>query len=673
MERPIRISLNVAILAVALFLLIPRIASAQGEWQPISPEDLALKDNPKSPGAHAMILYRESVVDSKFLRTDGVSVSEYVRVKIFTKEGTKEGDVEIPFYKFADESVGGSFSIVDVRGRTIRPDGSIAKFDGKIFEKTIVKVSGEKISAKTFTLPDVQPGCIIEYRYRKQYTAYWLPAQEWIVSSNLFMREAHFTMKPYRGPGSEDFRLYYRFIGVKEGEVPQEQPNGDYKMEVRDEPGIEDESLMPPERILQSRVEFFYRDSGEPMNEAPERYWDRIGKKFDGELERFVGKKNALNDEVSKVVSSSDSPEAKLRKIYTRVQQIRNLSTEDYKTKQEENQENLKSNSNVEDVLKHGYANGREINYLFVGLARAAGFDATEVYVTPRSKDVFQPNMKDSSQLTADVVWVKAGAQEYYLDPAARYYPFGLLPWYETASPGIRVSKQGSAMITTPPPASSDAILARHADLEVDADGSVSGKLQIDFGGQRGALLREENRKEDETGRKKTLEEEIHGWLPAGSTFEITKMENWDNNTVPIHVEGTVKAPGLATSAGKRMLVPVTIFQSQEAKGFQPEKRTNAIYFHYHFEELDDVKIKVPAGYKVESVPPAVAPTHAVITYEFAAAQQGDSVEVKRHLINHAVMLDVKYYSAVRTFFNAMKSNDDSQIVLQKSDSPKGN
>jgi len=672
MSRPSRVILSIAILALSLYFLIPRLASAQGEWQPISPEDLGLKDNPKSPGANAMILYRESVVDSKFLKTDGVTVREYVRIKIFTKEGTKEGDVEIPFYKTDDPEnrfYGVSFTISDIRGRTIHSDGSIAKFDGKVFEKTIAKISGEKFSAKTFTLPDVQPGCIIEYKYRKQYPPNWIQGQEWIVSSEMFTREAHFTMKPYL----EDFRLFYRQAGLKADQIPQEQVNGDFIMVVHDEPGLEIERLMPPERILEARVEFFYRYLSEPSNETPERYWDRIGKEWDGRLDRFVGKKSALNDEVSKIVSPSDNPETKLRKIYARVQQIRNLSMEDYKTKQEEKQESLKDNSNVEDVLKHGYGYMREINYLFVGLARTAGFDATEVYVAPRDKDAFQPKMEDSSQLVADVVWVKAGGQEYYLDPASRYYPFGLLPWYETASPGIRISKQGSTMITTPSPPSSDAVLTRHADLEVDADGAMSGKLQVDFGGQHGALLREQNRKEDETGRKKALEDEIHEWLPTGSTFEVTKMENWDNNTVPVHVEGTVKAPGLATSAGKRMLVPVTIFQSQIAKAFQSEKRTNTVYFHFFFEDIDDVKIKVPSGYKVESVPPAVAPTHSVITYEFTAGQQGDTVEVKRHLVNQAIALDVKYYPGVRTFFNAVKSNDASQIVFQKSDSPKGN
>ena len=136
MNRLIRVVLGITIVAVALLLFIPRLASAQGEWKPIPPEDLALKDNPKSPGANAMILYRESITDSDHIFTDGVAVYEYVRIKIFTKEGASEGNVEIPFVKksfdyWSWRSAGGS-DIREIRGRTIRPDGSIAKFDGKV-------------------------------------------------------------------------------------------------------------------------------------------------------------------------------------------------------------------------------------------------------------------------------------------------------------------------------------------------------------------------------------------------------------------------------------------------------------------------------------------------------------------------------------------------------------
>src|SRR5271168_2285702 len=162
----------------------PRPSSAGDDWLPIPPADLALKDNPASPGAHAMILYRASDMDSK-----ESSVREYVRIKIFTQEGTKEGDIELPFNRQ-------QVNIMDIRGRTIHPDGSIVNFEGKAFEKTIVKASGFKYLAKTFTLPAVHPGSIIEYRYREQGDPHLYVNESWTITSHLYTRDARFTIRP---------------------------------------------------------------------------------------------------------------------------------------------------------------------------------------------------------------------------------------------------------------------------------------------------------------------------------------------------------------------------------------------------------------------------------------------------------------------------------------------
>lgn len=169
----IKINRCIALLtfAIALILSWPAALRADDNWLPVSADDLALKDNPASPGADAMILYRENIVDATNIRVDGDSDLEYFRIKIFTQAGTKEGNVEIPFFK-------DSMRVFDVTGRTIRPDGSIVKFDGKVLESTITRLSGYRFLAKTFTLPDVQPGCIIEYKYRRQGEPHYTDAHK---------------------------------------------------------------------------------------------------------------------------------------------------------------------------------------------------------------------------------------------------------------------------------------------------------------------------------------------------------------------------------------------------------------------------------------------------------------------------------------------------------------
>ena len=83
---------------------------------------------------------------------------------------------------------------------------------------------------------------------------------------------------------------------------------------------------MPPERVLQAHVEFYYLSSSEPRNETPDKFWNRKGKTWSDEVDHFVSKKSALESDLAHTVSADDSPEVKLRKIYARVQKIRNLS-----------------------------------------------------------------------------------------------------------------------------------------------------------------------------------------------------------------------------------------------------------------------------------------------------------------------------------------------------------
>ncbi len=646
---------------VATILTFSSGSRAKDDWLPIDPADLALKDNPLSPGAHAMILYRENSIDAK-----SSSETEYRRIKIFTEEGKKWGDVEIPFLKSQSD-------IKDVRARTIRPDGTVVNFAGDVFEKEIVKTGGIKYLAKTFSLPEVQPGCIIEYKYRQQFDSDYYWSFEWEVQGDLFSRLARFSIVPVDTPGAP--ALYWRQYLIPPDAKPARQKDGSIAMEIHNLRGIEEEDFMPPERFLRARVAFFYRSQDDPQNETPDQFWKRISKAWEEKMEKFIDKKSALQGVVSQTIAASDSPDAKLQKLYARVLQIRNTSFDDPQTAKEEKREKLKPNNNVDDVLKRGYGTGTEINYLMVGLARAAGFESSMAYVAPRNSNGFSPNMQDSDQLSANVVWVRSGNQDIYIDPGSKYFAYALLPWYETGVQGLRLEKQGGTNINIPLDPPSDAVRERHADVRIEEDGTLSGKLELTYLRQWGCGLRYDDREEDEAGKKKIIIDEVKSWLPSSATFDITSMTGWDKLDDPIHIEGTLRIPGFATSAGHRVLVPLTFFQAAYAASFQHENRSNAVYFHFPAIEKDSLSVHFPGGYKIETLP---SPTHltpgAAFEYSVATTQDGEVVKVERQLtIGGGIMFPVTNYRVFRSFFNTVKTDDDGQIVLQLAQAAKGN
>ena len=653
MIRKLVLPAGCLMLLALLALGFSRASRAKDEWLPISPEDLALKDNPASPGAHAMILYREDYIDA-----EGAYETDYRRIKIFTAEGKEEwGDVEIEYLR-------GQSNIADIRARTIRPDGGVVNFDGKIYDKELVKASGIKEFAKTFSLPEVQPGSIIEYKYREQHDPNYYWSIAWSVQEALFTRLARFSIKPPSSPSAP--ALYWRKHMIPGDAKPEKQKDGTLAMEIRDFPGLEDEGLMPPAESVRARISFFYRSNDTPFNQTADQLWKRTAKKWDDDEEHFVDKKGALQSVVSETVAANDTPEVKLQKLYARAQQIHNLQFDQVKTEKEEKREKLKENNNVEDLLKHGYGIGRQINYLMVGLARAAGFESALVYVGPRSSSPFFPKLEDPSQLSADIVWVRVSNKDVYLDPASKYYPYGLLPWYETGVSALKPTKQGPEFIEVPLGHPADAVLERHADVAVDSSGTVAGKLQLDYIGISGAAEREFERNDDEAGRKKHFTDEIKSWLPGGTEFEVTEISGWDDIYKPVRVEGKMRIPGFASEAGRRALLPVTFFAATEPGYFTHEKRVNPIFFKNPYINKDSISIGFANGFKIESVPPEVKVSPgAGISYDIKSTQTSTGVTIERQIVIDGMMYSVGDYPAFRRFFNAVKTGDEGQIIFQ--------
>jgi len=89
------------------------------------------------------------------------------------------------------------------------------------------------------------------------------------------------------------------------------------------------------------------------------------------------------------------------------------------------------------------------------------------------------------------------------------------------------------------------------------------------------------------------------------------------------------------------------------------------VYFQYPYQESDDLKIHVPASYKIASLPAHPKLDRGLVIYNLSASQDANTAEIKRDLVMNAMLLGKDAYPALRAFFFAVKSADDSQIVLQ--------
>jgi hypothetical protein len=625
--------------------------SAGDEWQPISQEELKMASVPEAPGAPAIYLYRQVDRDDSSRTPHEFN---YARIKILTEEGRKYADVEIPFFKEQGDVHG-------IRARTIRPDGSIVNFEGKAFDKTIVKAKGLKYLAKTFTLPDAQVGSIIEYHYTYDLREGYVYDSHWILSEELFTKHGKFSLKP-----SSDFAIRWSWpAGLPAGTAAPKEEAGFIRLESQNIPAFQIEDYMPPQNELKYRIDFVYSEA--LAEKEPDKFWKKAGKKLDDQVESFIGKRKAMEQAVAEIVAPNDAPEVKVEKIYAKVQKLRNTSWENQKTEQEQKREKQKDINNVEDLWKRGYGNGRQINWLFLALARAAGFEAYSVYISSRSEYFFNPQMMNLNQLNGDVVLVKVNGKDVYCDPATAFAPFGLLSWPETGVRGLRLDKDGGSWVMTTLPPASDSRIERKADLKLTDTGSLEGKLTVTYSGLEALWRRIDERNEDATNRQKFLEDQVKEYIPVGTDVDLTNKPDWAGSTPTLIAEFELKVPGWVSGAGKRALMPVGLFGAPEKHAFEHANRVHAIYFSYPSSKIDDVTIDLPLGWQVSSLPPAQGLDAKAAVYSLKVENEKGkgTLHLTRQLNMDLLIVEAKLYPTLRNFFQIVRTGDEQQIVLQ--------
>jgi hypothetical protein len=126
-----------------------------------------------------------------------------------------------------------------------------------------------------------------------------------------------------------------------------------------------------------------------------------------------------------------------------------------------------------------------------------------------------------------------------------------------------------------------------------------------------------------------------------------------------------LKIPGWAANAGSRAAIPAAIFAAAEKGAFEHANRVHPIYFEYPHQKADDVTIELPPGWKVTSVPPPHDKDGHVVSYTLKVEQIPGALRLTRKLTIDVLLLDRKYYTALRNFFQVVRTSDAEQIVLQ--------
>jgi len=268
--------------------------------------------------------------------------------------------------------------------------------------------------------------------------------------------------------------------------------------------------------------------------------------------------------------------------------------------------------------------------------------------------------------LNSNVVLVKLNGKDLYFDPGGAFTPYGLLEWSETGVTGLRLDNDGGSWIRTTLPRASESRIERVGKLKLSPDtGDLEGKLTVTYVGLEAMYQRLEERHADQAARKRFLEERLTSQIASAAEVELTNSPDWSNSETPLVAEFNLKIPGWASNAGRRVLIPAAIFTASEKGLFEHANRVHPIYFEYPNEKADDLTIELPVGWEVGSVPVAQDQDGHVVRYTLKVEKNPGAIRLTRTLTIDLMLLEQKYYGALRNFFQVVRTGDGEQIVLQ--------
>jgi hypothetical protein len=655
---------RLALLLPLAATLLASPARAQ-QWTAPTPEELHMTSIAEVPGAEAVILNHEELHDD-----DNHMESIYYRIKVLSEGGIKYGDVEMQYDKRRD--LLGS-SVGDISGRTVQPDGTVVPFTGKPYDKLLHKDKDNAYTARVFSLPAVQVGSILEFRYTKRWDDRMFFRPYWIIQNELYLRKGHFRWK------ATDHDLLHTSRGGRENIAnrltwAQSLPKGTtvketrlptgrlvYDLDVADIPPFGNEEYMPPIASSRYHVFFYYT----PYASAQE-YWSTEIKFWSSDTGKFARPTGYVQQEAQADIAGATADEDKARKLYLAVMKLENT---DY-TRQRSTQEEKDEIKSAEDVLKRKHGTSAQITMTYVAMARSVGLQAYVMAVADRSSMVLDSSWMDfESQLTDSIAVVKYGDVDHYLDPGSRYATFGHLEWTHTLAGGVRQDNPDKVKLfmMTPGEGYKFSHTSRVGDLKLEADGHMTGTLTFTYEGSPALRWRHLALQNDEGELRERMKKELEGMLPGGSQVEVKTISGLTDGEVPLKVSAIVVG-NIGNSVGSRVMLPSALFEANSQPTFPHDKRDLGVYFPYTQITQDAVRYTLPAGFTVEAAPAKeVAQYQNLAAYAQTSSQAANTVTVRRDLILGDVYFPVAEYPQLRTFYNDFEHKDHGSVVLKRS------
>ena len=572
-------------------------------------------------------------------------------VKIFTERGIqKYGDIAIP-YQPAAQNIGVNIA------RTIAADGTVLQPPNEAFnDVTPPGLLSQNLYSdamwRVISMVGLAPGVCIEYQVTLEDK---VPGGEtWITGGYNFQATEATLETRFALQMPESWPVQWQVANDPRPQNPDilhtENDTVIYIWKYGETPALTLEGGMPHLNDIVPRLRY-----------SSIKEWDSV---YTWYKDLAKGRYTPDADIAAKVQQLTDNlmtEDAKIRAIYHFVAtNIRYVGIELGQSAYQP--------SPATEVFQMQYGDCKDKTTLLISMLDLAGIKAYPVLLSIAPYERVDTTLPSLSQFNHMVTAIPTGPDTYiWLDPTSTTCSYGDIPYNTQGRTGFLISDTHGEFVETPvyPPESNR--LVSTTELTLDNDGSVQGTLYIQTNGQYNLNTRWAYQQIHPNALKTTLATELSHQFPG---IQVTWSDISDLNdlNVPVTINLGFLVENYGTWVGNDVLLPLPIDEFADyAETFANEQRTYSLDLGYPMQIEKAIRIQIPDGWAA-TLPKDIHHIieNAELTRQYK--QVGNVITYQLVFTLKNRIFPAAAYSAARSLFTALASEDGSHVLLKTGD-----
>jgi hypothetical protein len=249
-------------------------------------------------------------------------------------------------------------------------------------------------------------------------------------------------------------------------------------------------------------------------------------------------------------------------------------------------------------------------------------------------------------------------------DPTDPITPVGDLPQDEQGSHALVIAGARGALLVMPQLPPNASRIESLAEGTVDADGRLAAKIERQYFGQSAIPLRGAQTYLGNDVIQKALEREFARRVGATNLSNIAMRAHAEENRVSLDLD--LRAERFGQNMQGRLYVVRPGLLASGGEYFLPAKERSAPVKLESDLRRDGIRIKIPAGYKVDELPAPVKIENAYGSLDASWAVENSEIIMKQTLEIRQTVVQASEYRQVREFFDRLTGAETAPIVFVK-------